>query len=1274
MRGVGFLLLLCLLASSAAMAASPTTVPVTIRSGEMENAGATLRLVAMPDGMSAAAVRVVAAGGAAPLEAYALAPMIMRGQRFLPVVVSPQGEPDGGADARRIHDVRLEVDFAPDKALPSTNDRARAYSRGFHEGFGAIVPDGAKELGANREGSYLIITAPQFLSVVEPLAQWKREKGFEVHLATTAETGTDRDQIRAYIGELYRTAPVPPQFVLLVGDVQYVPAWDFHHVVTDLQYALQEGEDFLPDLCVGRISVNDIAQAETVVAKTIGYESNPYRGDPGAGEWMGRALVVGADYPSTTPVPTSSWVRQQLLQCGWTAVDSVFYPPDWVGTPLIKRSLNKGASLVTYRGWARDIDGWEPPRFIRADIPGLANQWMLPVVMSFVCANNRFDDPNEDCFGEVWLRAGSSSSPTGAVAFLGNGEHWSHTRFNDAAAISVASAIRQAGLRRLGELLNALRLDFLRQFPLEIPYQSEAGESVEFYFYIYNLLGDPELSIWSGPAIDVDVEVAGEVPAQGNFLRVVVRRSGDANPVAGARVGLTQGEELLGCAWTDAAGEVVVPLAGLTGPDPVRVTVTGANVFPQRIDVPVGASQPLEIASIAVIDDGTEETRGNGDGVPNPGERIGLRFGLVNATQEDLPAHAAALFPDAAQQGAAFPPGEIEVPALGPRGSAVLESPFLYEVPVNAGDGYAPRFYLRISREGAPAQVSETTVSVAAPSILHVGHDLGGLPLDPGAAVEVACELRNEGSLAANAVSAVLRSLDPGVAAVEDSSTAYGTIPPGGSAYGEEAFVVRAAAGAVAGQSAGFKLILTTEEGYVSETTFALPIGTVDHTAPLGPDRHGYWAYDNTDTDYPAGAPLYEWVEISAAYGGGGARLTMDPNPNDTTDPNTSITLPLPFPFRFYGQEHDSVRVSDNGWISFDLSDLYDFYNWSLPTQYGNLSKVAAFWDNLYSDKKDAAEVIVTDGVYYWSDPDNHRFIIEWSRVGNVDQPGAQGEPSLDFNDLQTFQIILLDPAHYPTASGDGIIKVQYKQIANVDTGRMYATVGILNADGTDAIEYSYSNLYPEAAAPLSSGLAVQYTTEQPAYIPFGLASFRARGTDSGVGLSWEPVDGRPRANYRVYRAAEGSADYRLVPGASLDPSSRSFLDRAADPDRRWMYKIGSDDPVGRESVAGPYLYDPADAGEEAAVLALEASGSNPFTREIGLVWSVPAAGDVRLTIFDVAGRRVRSLLTGTPAEKSGRVAWNGRDDGGRDLPAGLYWARLESAGRERTVRLALVR
>ncbi len=65
--------------------------------------------------------------------------------------------------------------------------------------------------------------------------------------------------------------------------------------------------------------------------------------------------------------------------------------------------------------------------------------------------------------------------------------------------------------------------------------------------------------------------------------------------------------------------------------------------------------------------------------------------------------------------------------------------------------------------------------------------------------------------------------------------------------------------------------------------------------------------------------------------------------------------------------------------------------------------------------------------------------------------------------------------------------------------------------------------------------------------------------------------------------------------------------------------------------------------------------------------------GRIRVDIFDVAGRSVRSLLEDSPVT-SGTLSWNGRDDGNASLPAGVYFVRLATAQGNLVRRVVHVR
>jgi hypothetical protein len=57
-----------------------------------------------------------------------------------------------------------------------------------------------------------------------------------------------------------------------------------------------------------------------------------------------------------------------------------------------------------------------------------------------------------------------------------------------------------------------------------------------------------------------------------------------------------------------------------------------------------------------------------------------------------------------------------------------------------------------------------------------------------------------------------------------------------------------------------------------------------------------------------------------------------------------------------------------------------------------------------------------------------------------------------------------------------------------------------------------------------------------------------------------------------------------------------------------------------------------------------------------------------------VRGRRIAVLGRGPWAAGPHTIAWNGRDDGDRPVPPGVYFATLEAAGRRTTARFAITR
>ncbi len=78
----------------------------------------------------------------------------------------------------------------------------------------------------------------------------------------------------------------------------------------------------------------------------------------------------------------------------------------------------------------------------------------------------------------------------------------------------------------------------------------------------------------------------------------------------------------------------------------------------------------------------------------------------------------------------------------------------------------------------------------------------------------------------------------------------------------------------------------------------------------------------------------------------------------------------------------------------------------------------------------------------------------------------------------------------------------------------------------------------------------------------------------------------------------------------------------------------------------------------------------NPFRGAISVAFDLGAEAPVRAEVFDLTGRRVRTLVDRTLAAGHHLAGWDGTDDGGRTLPQGIYFYRLRAGGKTEVRKL----
>jgi len=190
------------------------------------------------------------------------------------------------------------------------------------------------------------------------------------------------------------------------------------------------------------------------------------------------------------------------------------------------------------------------------------------------------------------------------------------------------------------------------------------------------------------------------------------------------------------------------------------------------------------------------------------------------------------------------------------------------------------------------------------------------------------------------------------------------------------------------------------------------------------------------------------------------------------------------------------------------------------------------------------------------------------------------------------------------------------------------------------------------------------------------LNKFSARdieGSDD-VALSWETTPGREaEIRYRIERAVSPDAAAGFAPAHTGLLDRNEFVDDAS-PASQARYRLIAVNGLNEEYALGETSLAPALAADR----RLAAYPNPSRDGHVEILYRLPSEQSSGLAIYDLSGRRVRSYRLGGAAEQVGSLAWDGRDDDGREVAAGTYLLRLssESAGTRTssTERVVIVR
>ncbi|NLK49674.1 MAG: T9SS type A sorting domain-containing protein [Candidatus Cloacimonetes bacterium] len=900
--------------------------------------------------------------------------------------------------------------------------------------------DAYKILADNYDSSYLrglpvsrpkmlIISHPNLANYQQDFIKWKRSLGFDVTVVNRVDIGDTVNQIKAFLTSHYHQHH--PDYLMLFGDVTgsysiptaFFPSPEFQeNDADDHQYALIEGDDYFPEMLVGRFSFNDISELMSMANKTIVFEKSPFMGNT---NWMKRSIVVAGNYASgnlhpSTPIQMSRWLRDKMLDHGYAQVDSVFFPPTYPGNTEIASVINQGVQFVSYRGWG-DANGWHYPSFKVPDVSSLVNYQRMPIVYSIVCNTGDFANTVNPCFGEKWMRMGSVAQPNGCVGFVGPSDLHTKTRFNNSISSGAFRSILDYGVRGFGSSVLMGKMELYKNFPNDIGHNQYVG----FYFHVYNLLSDPSLNMWVLVPNTISADLLPSTYASSSSHITIT-----APHLEGAMVSGTKNSETYTYARI-VDGTAILPINPQEDGN-LTITISKPNYVPL-------------VKTLTSEDDGGLAIIANSvsDAFIDPNQSLNASLTLQNLGEGTLSLDSVTI-----EGNEKLSVSQINNPSsIAPQGTAELQ------FTISATADIIPREPLDLNIQINSLPVKSFRLWGGGAEFTVTGNE-GNYPIGESSTVEFT--IFNHSQSPVNNASLRVITLTE-AATFPTDAVSLGAIAPGESKSFTSTVTIKP--DAWNGRHIPLKMQLTDND-YSTEFFYSLTAGTVSTTSPTGPDAYGYYAYDSFDLGFTS-TPVYEWVEIDPLLGGN-ASVFLDPD-------DASKVIDLPFTFRFYGRDFDQITICTNGWISMGATDMVDFYNHYIPAALGPNSLIAGYWDDLkglpLGYDEDNNQIFDNIRILYWHDTANNRFIVQWNEAYN----------QYNLTSLEKFQIML-----YPKGDDDGDILVQYHTVDNPGMTSNYCTVGIENHNHTVGLGYTHGNVYDPTATPLQPGLAIRFTTTPP--------------------------------------------------------------------------------------------------------------------------------------------------------------------------------------------------
>jgi hypothetical protein len=91
-------------------------------------------------------------------------------------------------------------------------------------------------------------------------------------------------------------------------------------------------------------------------------------------------------------------------------------------------------------------------------------------------------------------------------------------------------------------------------------------------------------------------------------------------------------------------------------------------------------------------------------------------------------------------------------------------------------------------------------------------------------------------------------------------------------------------------------------------------------------------------------------------------------------------------------------------------------------------------------------------------------------------------------------------------------------------------------------------------------------------------------------------------------------------------------------------------------------------------VISFLSASPNPFRNGTSIGFQVATGGKAKVTVYNIAGQKIRQLFAGELGSGASRIYWDSRDDCGNKVAAGVYLVKMEAPGGTATGKMLILR